>query len=155
MRYAVDDTIEYIDHLAQQLEVYEPASVVTFLLIRLRIPTNFDGFTYLQTAILLRCAYPLSSMSADIYPAIRRLYGDHLTDKTIDSAMRGAILAGWMRGDIQAWKLLLPTVLYAKTQRPSSTEFVGELARIVELLCNCAKGYRRQTAREEADFGIT
>ena len=150
-----DDTIEYIDHLAQRLEYYEPASVVTILLILLRIPTNYDGFTYLKAAILLRCQAPLSAMTADIFPAIRRLYGSHLTDKTIDAAMRGAILAGWERGDMQVWKLLFPTVLCAKTQRPSSTEFVGELARIVELLCCCAKGYRRQMVREEADCGIT
>ena len=155
MRSAVDNTIEYMEYWAPRLAFIEPSSLVTILLIRLRIPTHYDGFTYLKTAILMRYTYPLSTMAADIYPAIRELYGDHLTDKAIDTSMRGAILAGWKQGDLKAWKLFFPTVLYVKSQHPSSMEFVCELARIVELLCSFSKAYRKRKRREEATYGLS
>lgn len=150
MRSAVDDTMEYIDHMAQRLEYYEPSAVVTFLLIRLRIPTNYDGFTYLHTAILLRYAYPLSNLSADVYPFIREKYGHHLNNMTIEAAMRSAIEIGWNRGDFPAWKLMFPTILYSRTKRPTNAEFVDELARILELLCSSAKAYGQRREREVA-----
>lgn len=155
MRSAVDDTIEYMKYMAPRLEFVEPSSLVTILLIQLRIPTHYDGFTYLHTAIMLRYTYPLSTMAADIYPAIRELYGDHLTDKAIDTSMRGAILTGWKRGDLTAWKRFFPTVLHLESQHPSCMEFVGELARIVELFGSFSKAYRRRKRREEATYGLS
>lgn len=152
---AIDGTIEYIDHLAQRLEHYDPSSVAMLVLIQLRIPTQLHGFTYLQMAIVQRYICPVCSMSGDIYPAIRARFGDHLSNEVIEAAMRGAIQAGYKRGNLQLWKLLLPTVMADGLKRPSNTEFVDELARIVELLCSCARSYALRRKEEEAGYEIT
>ena len=154
MRSAVDDTIEYIDHLAQQLECYDPSFLILLVLMKLAIPTNYDGFEYLRVAILFRYENPMSTMVNDIYPEIRAMYGRHITNEQIDTAIRGAIQAAWRRTDIHIWKLFFPTILSARIKRPTNTEFIDELARIVELLCNCTEAYARQRCREEADYGI-
>lgn len=41
MKCAVDDTIEYVKHLAQRLEGYTASSFVLIVLMRLGIPTNY------------------------------------------------------------------------------------------------------------------
>lgn len=154
MRSAVDDTIEYIDHLAQQLECYDASYLILIVLMKLRVPTNYDGFEYLRVAILLRYENPTRTMANDIYPEIRAMYGKYITNEQIESAMRGAILIAWKRTDIHIWKLFFPTLMSEKAKRPSSSEFVDELARIVELLYRCAGAYARQRSREEAEYGI-
>lgn len=150
MRSAIDDTIEYVKHLAQQLDCCDPPFVVLVVLMKLRIPTNYDGFEYLKVAILLRYENPMRTMVNDIYPELRAMYGKHISNDQIEAAMRGAISIGWMRADIHIWKLLFPTILDTRKKKPSNTEFIDELARIVELLCDCAEAYARQRGRKEA-----
>ena len=155
MKCAVDATIEYVKHLAQQLTGFDTSGVVLVILLRLRIPTNYDGFEYLKTAILLRNENPTWTMANDIYPELRRRYGKYITDEQIETAIRTAISMGWGRSNIQVWKIFFPTILAEdEEKRPSSTEFIYELARIVELWCDCAAAYARQLSREEVGHGI-
>ena len=154
MRSAVDDTIEYINHLSQQLECYDASFVILLVLMKLGVPTNYDGFEYLRIAILMRYENPMCTMVNDIYPEIRAKYGKFITNEQIESSMRSAIIIAWRRTDIHIWKLFFPTIMDTKVKRPANTEFVDELARIVELLCSCAGAYERQRSRKEVEYAI-
>lgn len=155
MKCAVDETIAYVKHLAQQLMDCNASGVVLVILMRLRIPTNYDGFEYLKTAILLRYENPMRTMVNDIYPELRKRYGKHITNEQLETAIRSAIIIGWKRAGSSIWKVFFPTILAEEERRrPSNTEFIYELARIVELWCDCAEAYARQRTREEVGYGI-
>lgn len=153
MRYAVDDTIEYVKHLAQQLTGCTASCVVLIVLMRLGIPTNYDGFEYLRVAILMRYENPMGTMVNDIYPALRSRYGKYITNEQIETAIRSALVIGWRRTGPAVWRVFLPTLLAESDKRPSNTEVIYELARIVELWCDCADAYERQRGKEAASCG--
>ena len=150
MQCAIDDTIEYVKHLARQMVGCSPDCVILVVLMKLGIPTTHMGFEFLKTAVFLRYEDPLRTLTNDIYPALRKRYGLYITDEQFESAIRTAIQQGWKRIGLPTWRTCFPTILYENRKgKPSNAEFIDELARIVELWCGCAEAYARQGYREE------
>lgn len=149
---AMDNTIDFVKRRAKSMRFCNTSCVVLEILLELGMPTNFEGFEYLKAAVLLRYINPYWTVTNNIYPAISKQNGSVLTNEQIDTAIRSAISVAWKDADIAIWKLFFPTILKRRNKKPTNTEFIYELAHIVELWRGCAEAYERQYSGEEVGY---
>lgn len=152
MKCAMNNTITYIKHLAQDLAGCDPNCAVLAIMFDLAIPVNHRGFEYLKTAILMQYEYPTMDLANDIYLAIAETYGNINTDM-VDSSIRRAVRVAWEHGDTSVWDRYLPAVLTNKHRPPTNAEMIAGLARIIELWQGCANAYLRQLYKEVVSCG--
>lgn len=155
MKCAIDDTVEYVKFLAQRLGGCSPNCVVLVILMDLGIPVNQDGFEYLKSAVLLQYEDPMRDLVNDIYPAIASRYGNGaISNKLLETSIRSAIRAAWLRTKIDVWQKYIPSLPNDYGHPPTSTEVIASLARIVELWKECSDAYMRQCNREVMHCGM-
>jgi len=152
VKRAMNKTITYIKHLAQDLAGCDPNCAVLAIMFDLAIPVNHRGFEYLKTAILMQYADPAMDLSNDIYTIIAETHGNINTDM-VDSSIRRAIRVAWEHGSASVWDKYLPAVLTNKTRPPTNAEMIAGLARVVELWQGCANAYLRQLSKEVVSSG--
>lgn len=110
--------------------------LVIELLKELGIPANCRGYRYLRDAIVRVAAEPktLLSMTKVLYPTIAHEYGT--TASRVERAMRHAIGAGFLRGNLTRYEELFRWSVSARTGKPTNSQFISTLAEYVADRCD-------------------
>jgi len=152
VKRAMNNTITYIKHLAQDLAGCEPNCAVLAIMFDLAIPVNHRGFEYLKAAILIQYEHPTMDLANDIYIAISKTHGN-ISTEMVDSSIRRAVRVAWEHGDTSVWDRYLPAVLTNETRPPTNAEIIAGLARDIELWNGCSNAYLRQQYKEVVSSG--
>lgn len=152
MKCAVNNTITYIKHLAQDLAGCDPNCAVLAIMFDLAIPVNHSGFEYLKAAILMQYENPTLDLVNDIYIAVAETHGNISADM-VSSSIRRAVKVAWDHGEVGVWDRYLPAVLTNKKRPPTNAEMIAGLARVIELWQGCANAYLRQLCKEVVSSG--
>lgn len=147
MKSAMNDTITYIKHLAQDLAGCDPNCAVLAIMFDLAIPVNHRGFEYLKAAILMQSENHTLDLVNNIYVAIAETHGNISADM-VSSSIRRAIKVAWDHSDTCVWDKYLPAIHTNKDRPPTNAEMIAGLARIIELWQGCANAYLRQLHKE-------
>ena len=118
--------------------------VVVIILLELGIPTNYDGFDYLIQAIIIYHTDPSQMIVKGLYPAVAKASKKAVDGPHVESAIRAAIKAAWKHHDDIAWRWYFS----GTSRRPSNTEFVSKIARVLELWEGCCEEYERKKEEE-------
>ena len=152
MKSAMNNTITYIKHLAQDLAGCEVNCAVLAILFDLTIPVNHRGYKYLKSAILMQYENPILDLANDIYPAIVEIHGN-INGEIVESSIRRAVRVAWENSDTSVWDRVLPAVPTNKMRPPTNAEIIAGLARVIELWQGCADAYLRQLYKEAVSCG--
>ena len=118
--------------------------VVVILLLELGIPTNYDGFDYLIQAITIYHTDPSQMIMKGLYPAVAKNSQKKVDGLQVESSIRAAIKIAWKYHDDIAWKRYFSEM----SRKPSNTEFVSKIARVLELWEGCCEKYERKMEEE-------
>lgn len=96
------------------------------LLLKLNIPTNFSGFSYLNDAIELMLKSPKIAVTKELYPALAHVHGT--TAAQVERGIRSAIHAGWKNCDREQWREFFSAEPDGMIKRPSNGFFISRLS---------------------------
>lgn len=143
-KITIDETLKHIDFLAKLFGRNNVRYVIVVLLLELGIPTNYDGFDYLIQAITIYHTDPSQMIMKGLYPAVAKTSQKNVDGQHVESSIRTAIKIAWKYHDDIAWKRY-----FSETSRkPSNTEFVSKIARVLELWEGCCEEYELKNEEE-------
>lgn len=149
MNYPIQDTLDHVKFLARQFHQNHAQYVILVILLELDVPTNYDGFDYLSKAIALYYETPEQMITKGLYAAVAGAYGGHVDESQIESSVRCAIKAAYNKRDESVWSLYFPFDKDGKIERPSNTEFITRIARVLQLWRGCCRAYERTEEKVE------
>ena len=152
MKSAIDDTIAYIKHMAQDMVGFDPKYAVLAFMFDLKIPVKHYGFEHLKSAILMRYENPTMDLVNEIYWAIAETHGD-ASGEVVAASIRRVIRSSFDRDNITKWKIYLPASTLTEEHPPTNAEVIAGLARIVEFWQGCSEAYLRQANKEVVSCG--
>ena len=152
MNYPIQDTLDHARFLARQFHKCDAQYVILITLLELDVPTNYDGFDYLSRAIAFYYEDPAQMITKGLYAVVADAYGGSVGDSQIESSIRSAIKSAWKKKDDTVWSLYFPFDKDGKIKRPSNTEFISRIARVLQLWRGCCQAYER--SREEVEVTI-
>lgn len=150
MQYPIQETLDHVDFLARQFHQGDAQYVILVILLELDVPTNYDGFDYLSKAIALYHEDPAQMITKGLYAAVANAYRGAVDESQIESSIRSAVKSAWARRDESVWSLYFPFDKDGKIKRPSNTEFISRIARVLQLWRGCCRAYERSIHEVEA-----
>lgn len=125
-------TLDQMTELVARLGEERQDQIVSALLLILKVPPKQAGYDYLIWAVQIFQTDPLQGVTKELYPAVAAKYGRQVTRGKVEKGIRDAIDHAWRACDEETWKMFFPAPgdLWA---RPSNSEFIARLARLVEL----------------------
>lgn len=141
----LDSTLNHFHFLAKLFGKGDMHYIVKIILIELGIPTNYDGFEYLTTGILVYFQDPSQMIIKGLYPVVAERSRKQVDGALVESAIRTAIKAGWKHREREAWELYFSGF----TKRPSNTEFISRIACMLDLWQGCCEELNRRYVAEE------
>ena len=129
------ETLKHVLFLARHLPKDNVQTAVALILLELEIPSEYDGFRYLKSAIPMYYENPSLFLTKELYPAVGKIHGS--SGLMVERSIRFAISSAWKRSDKKAWNLYFPMNQNRKIQKPSNGEFIAQIARFLELWQNC------------------
>ena len=111
---------------------YEITIRVTNILSEIGIPTSFNGYRYIRSAIIHSVKCNLQEIySTKVYEYVSQKYGE--PGSRIEKAMRSAIEVAFTSGSLKAIGKYFNTNSLTKTGRPSNIEFIARIADLVSI----------------------
>ncbi len=101
------------------------------LLRELKLPEKLDGTKYLRCAVPLLLNDPNQSVTKELYSAIGTRFGKN--SKSVERTIRNAVHSTWRNYDGFIWQEHFGTDDMGRTPRPTNTQFLELLVRLV---CN-------------------
>lgn len=136
MQSTIAGTLDHILLLARHLEKCNAPGAVIVMLMELGVPTQYVGFEFLKTAILLFYANPTRALHKDIYRQIMEQSGQS-SEEQVDQAIRVTIKYAWREGSREAWDWYFAYDGIDRSQKPTNAEFISRIARLLEMwYCN-------------------
>lgn len=135
MRGITDETLHHIRFLARLFGRDNVRYVIVVLLLELGVPTNYDGFEYIIKAVTVYFRDPSVMIVKGLYPVIAESNEKLVDGPQVESAIRTAIKAAWKDRSNTAWD----RYFHESMKKPSNTEFISRVARILELWEGCCK----------------
>lgn len=138
MNSTIGTTLEHILFLARHLERYNLRGAVIVVLMELGVPTKCLGFEFLVYSILLQQMDPTRPLTNDIYLETK-LHYKQFSEEQVEQAIRDAIKHAWNRGSKTAWEWYFSYDARAVLSKPTNSEFISQIAYILELWQECVK----------------
>lgn len=111
---------------------YEITIRVTDVLSEIGIPTSFNGYRYIRSAIIYAIKCNLKGVhSVKIYEYVSQKYGEPCS--RIEKAMRSAIEVAFTSGCLKTISKYFNINSLTRTGRPSNIEFIARIADIVSI----------------------
>ncbi len=110
-------------------------SILTLILMELRIPANHDGAVCLRRAILLLHKNPQISFTKDLYPQIS-LNGSGFQ---AEQAIRATIKLAWLKRDDAVWSLYFFGIPHGL--KPSNKQFIETISLILGIYEDLRNSY--------------
>ncbi len=132
----VDGLIEHLDFLARNLSGFDKTYIVKIILLEVGVPTRGRGFDYVEEAVLLWYEDPMRLLSKEIYPAIAKEFHTSATIKQVEKMINRAIERAWQNRD-GIWE-----IYFSQSQKPTNTEFISRMARVLGMVCDRSKFLR-------------
>lgn len=142
-------TLAHIACLTETFKTNKRYCVVLLILMELGIATQHDGYEYLIKTILLYCDNPSPVTMRELYSRVADMYANAVSEAQIEHAIRCAIKAAWKKHDESAWIRYFSPGRDGKLEKPSNTEFITRVARVVELWEGCCKEHFNKTCKED------
>lgn len=145
MHTASEKALEHLNFLAGQMRRQSVDSIAMAVLLELNIPTNHAAFDYLLKAVVAHCGNPLLSVS-EIYPVVAAQYRHPVSNEAMEQAIRGAIKKAWKNRNEFVWKCYFSQATDGSMKRPTNSEFISRIGRVLQLLQKCGKrevGYEK------------
>ena len=143
---SVDDLIEHLDFLARSLSFYDERYIVKIFLLEAGISTCGCGFDYINEAVLLWYSESMRRVSKEIYPAIAKKYRPYATMEQVEKTISRAVDRAWKKRD-QMWETFFP-----EPQRPTNTEFISRMAKILEMWVDRCEFLARMEGGEHSEI---
>lgn len=122
-----DRILDLVPLLSQQrIIAADPETHARELLFFLGLTAKYDGFTYLQDALIMKAQSPELSMTKHLYPAIAKKYG--CSQANVEHAIRTAINRAWEKRGDEAWQQYFATGPDGTVPRPTNAVFISRLA---------------------------
>lgn len=145
MEIATDETLVHIKFLARTFGRDGIRYVIVVFLLELGVPTNYDGFDFLVNAIAIYYEDPDQMITEGLYPAVASLYNrKKIWGTQVESSIRNAIRAAWRRRDAGVWIRYFSPDASGDVAKPSNTEFISTLARMLQVWEGCCIQYEKQ-----------
>lgn len=141
----MEETLEHIKFLARYWGRAGLQYMVITLLLELSVPTGCDGFDYLKESIILYYEDPMQTITKGLYPAVADQYDCFVDGTQIESSIRNAIRKAWKNRNENNWRRYFPPNIYGEIPKPSNTEFISRIARVLELWKGCCEAYEQQS----------
>lgn len=139
MNETIDESLVHIIFLAKNMQGCDVSYVALLVLLELNIPTNQVGFDFLIHAVVAFCKNPLQTMSKGIYPTVAANYDYKVSQEEIEQAIRVVIKKGWENRDSFAWKYYFSHNTSGKMKKPTNSEFISRIGRILQLWQGCCE----------------
>lgn len=111
---------------------YEITIRVTNILSEIGIPTSFNGYRYIRSAVIYTVKRNLNdARSTRLYEYVSRKYNEPAS--RIEKAIRSAIEVAFTSGSLAVISKYFNLNSMVKTGRPSNTEFIERIADIVSI----------------------
>ncbi len=147
MKSVFNNALDHISFLARRFDKHGDLScVVMILLMELGIATHLDGFDYLIQAIRIYEEDFRLVILYGLYPSVAKHYGIKIESKNIEQSIRSAIRAAWETRDVVVWSWYFP-----KGKKPSSEEFIAQIARILHLWKGSCEAKKDRTDRKKEE----
>lgn len=132
MEYTIDDTLVYVSLLTRHVQKGDVPAAILALLMDLGFQAHTDGFGHLRKSIHLKYKNSDMRLSA-VYQEIIRAGGFEIGSNQVDQAIRCAIDNAWKYRDAEKWDYFFSEKRMGKSKRPSNSEFIAQMACIMEL----------------------
>jgi len=137
----IDKTLAHVLLLARHMNGIDIPEKVNVVLMELNAPRNRIGFELLKRAVVLKNEDPTRALSGDIYPELVLRY-KQISEDQVAQAIREVIKSAWKNGSDEAWAWYFAYGGNLRRRRPSNSEFISEIAYIIDLWQGCEKGGR-------------
>lgn len=148
MDSTVVTTLDHVRFLARRFTKDQVDCAATAILLELGIPAHYDGFDYLVEIIVLYVMDPLQVMMKGLYTVVANRHSKEPDPTLIEQAIRYAIKMAWKKRDDRIWILYFPG-LEQKMKKPTNTELIAHIARILRLWKGCCRTYEDRSSQEE------
>ena len=132
----MERTLCHIQLLARHLDRHNLRAGIIVVLMELGVPTKCVGFEFLKKAIELQRKDPTRTLAKDIYLEISLCYKQN-SELLVEHAIREAIKMAWQYGSRQAWDWYFIYEGRPVTNKPTNSEFISRIARILEIWQEC------------------
>lgn len=131
--YAVAARLSDLQKHLQPSAVSRPdlRTVVSNLLLTLRIPTKLKGYAFLREAILESVKDPDQQVTKELYPKVAKICDGNAMQ--VERSIRSAIAAAWERRDEQVWRMYFHPNHQGRLERPTNATFISTLAARISL----------------------
>lgn len=136
----IEGTLKYAVFLAKHLNKCDLQCGVIAVLLELGISAKWNGFDYLERAILLFSENPTQSFTKEIYPIIGKSYTPRYSGYQVEISIRRSINEAWKSRDNEVWSYFFPVDRNGNVAKPSNGEFIAQIARFLELWQGCKEG---------------
>lgn len=148
MDSTVVTTLDHVRFLARRFTKDQVDCAAALILLELGIPSHFDGFDYLAEIITLYVEDPLQVMMKGLYMVVAKRHSKEPDPRLIEQSIRHAIKIAWKTRNQDVWLLYYP-MLEQTQKRPSNTQFIAQIARILRLWKGCCRTNDIRSSGEE------
>ena len=147
MESVFKDALRHISSLARLFSNRGDITyVITLLLMELGFPSHIVGFSFLVDAIGIFEEDFKSVALYGLYPCIAKRYDEKIDSKNIEQTIRDAIKKAWGSGNQVVWCYYFP-----KGKKPTSEEFIAQIARILHLWKGSCEAQKDRTERQKEE----
>lgn len=148
MDSTVVKTLDHVRFLARRFTKDQVDCVATAILMELGVPDHYNGFDYLVEIIVLYVKDPLQVMMKGLYTVVANRHCKEPDPTLIEQAIRHAIKMAWKKKEDSIWILYFSS-LEQDMKKPTNTEFIAHIARILRLWKGCCRTYEDRSSQEE------